>query len=307
MAVEVLMEAIVDSIASKAQSAYVEAFHNGPAPTQAERINPAGKRVNYKKTNDTVWIEQQRNAGQVLTGEQASTKPQGGIIEVDGVVYVDLAGRQYDDLPTDHKALNQGSAKVAAQSLLESTIAVHDAWALSNSYLVAEVAGNDRIYELQTAKEIYAFVLALSDLEREKLSLFVPFEKLTIEEQNKDFVFVTNASRVLDSQVNPQYRQEEVNGIAIAISAASAVHDSWVMDNLDKLSQAVSEESVLQLATPQDVYAYVATLPVEVREQLPEFQPFGLLPRELQNRSIIFVDAQFARNATVQALGVATP
>lgn len=156
-----LKNRIVDAIAAPAQHDYVSEFNDpsNPDPTNPERMNSAGQRVNYKVTHDTRWIEEERKAGRILTGIDAIERPVGAIIEVEGNFLVDLGNREYNDLPDDLKALNQSSAKVAVNELINGAIAVHDAWVLANSYLIEGVSGNDRIYKFETPKEIYAFVL----------------------------------------------------------------------------------------------------------------------------------------------------
>lgn len=290
ISLEELQTFIVDTIAAKAQTEYVKNFHSGDAPKDPERINPAGQRVNYKKTKDQIFIDLQRAQGNILTDESASEKPQGGIIEVDGVVFVDLAGRQYEDLPSDHKALNQSSAKVAARELIKASVAVHDAWVQDNAWQIAGAVGNDEVYSIETPEAIYDYVALQSDDVRQRLELFVPFENLPVEEQNKDFVFVIQTAAVLSDTLNLTITPDAIDGIALGITVANAVHDEWVMENRSVIAQITGDDSVLELEEPSQVYGYVANIEdEEIKSALGNFRPFSELPETDQAKSLGFV------------------
>lgn len=280
---------IVDVIASKAQADYVRVFHEGPAPKQADRINVAGDRVNFKKTEDQIWIQEQRSAGLVLTGGQAQAKPKGSVIEIDGVVYVDIAGRQYDDLPLDLKALNQSSARVAAEQLILAGSKVHDRWVEDNSWQVADVAGTSDAYGLLNAREIYAYVAKLTPEQREKLELFVPFEDLIASEQDKDLIFVVQAAHALSKSLHKGIADDIAAELELGIQVASDIHDDWVIENRRVIADAALDNSVLELETPAEVYGFVAKQSQTVRNRLELFVPFSELSAEEQHKSLAFV------------------
>jgi hypothetical protein len=305
---EELQEFIVDSIASKAQSEYVKAFHAGAEPTQPERINPQGQRVNYKKTKDQAFIERHRAHGLVLSGNSALAKPQGGIIEIDGVVSVDLAGRQYDDLPSDHQELNQNSARVAARELIKASVAVHDSWVMDNAWQVTGAVGNDEAYSMVTAEALYDYVALQSDEVQHRLELFVPFGALPPEEQDKDFVFVIQTASVLSDTLNLSYEKDAIDGIALGIKVANAVHDEWVMENLGTLAKITGDESVLNFEDPSQVYGYVVNLEDEaLKVKLGNFVPFSELPQTDQAKSLGFVIEAAEQMKTQLALSRSVP
>ncbi len=287
--IESLRQRIIDEIAARAQAEYVREFHEGPMPTNPERINAAGEPVNFKLTKDESWIAQQRALGNIVTGQDVLAKPKGGIVEIDGQVFVDIASRLYDDLPSDLQALNQASATVAADQLILAAKEIHDAWVVNNAWQVADVSGNDRIYSLKTADQIYAFVLALPDEQRLALPLFVPFDELTPQEQNKDLVFIVEAAAVIDPDPSRTIPDEAIDSVAKAIEIASQVHDQWVMANLERIANITGDGAPLELEDVTSVYQFISGQSAYLKQRLQEFMPFSELPPESQRKSLMFV------------------